>query len=107
MYRLLLQLCTPADRHPAPVGLAGHIGEELAPAGYGSHPQLHHMAQSQLDYIVRQVHAEGYHVEHISSFGIGSIDTVELVTAINDWASSVNLKVGFNHDHDICVFEEG
>lgn len=64
------------------------------------------MTQSRLDYIMRQVHTEGYHVERISSFEIGVVGTEVLVEMINNWANSENLKVGFNHADDICVFEK-
>jgi alanine-alpha-ketoisovalerate/valine-pyruvate aminotransferase len=68
----------------------------------------HHlpMQQSYLDDIVRQVLAEGYYVERISSFGIGQATIEKRVKTINDWASSVNFKVGFNYTQDICVFEK-
>ena len=106
--RLLLQLRS-ADRHHAlSVGTnrQGRIqDEEMMSAKHGRYSGLRHIAPSRLDYIIRQVQAEGYHVERISSFGIGAVETAVLVEMIRDWANSVQLKVGFNDAHDICVFE--
>jgi hypothetical protein len=81
-------------------------GEEMMSVPYERYSGLRHIDPVQLDYIVRQVQAEGYHVEHISSFGVGDIDTEALMITIKDWAASANLKAGFNHAHDLCVFEQ-
>jgi Zn-dependent M16 (insulinase) family peptidase len=104
LHRLLLQLRSPADTHQSVS--AGGRHETYPEPGYRVHDGLYHMTQPQLDYIVRQVHTEGYHVEHISSFRVGDIDTGTLISAIKDWAASVNLIAGFNHPHDLCVFEQ-
>ena len=134
MFRLLSQLYLLAGRHlamPAGTGrpndrlsaaddqpgryrfMAGNAlpapaikEQKMMSAKHGRHSGLRHIAPAQLDYIIRQVQAEGYHVERISSFGIGAVETAVLVEMIRDWAHSVQLKVGFNDAHDICVFEQ-
>jgi hypothetical protein len=115
LFRLLLQLRSPAGRHSIVSAETvqritdSRIHTEAPPLpalGVGTPHRLYHIAQSHLDNIVRQVHADGYHVERISNFGIEHVTTAALVELINEWASSVELKAGFNHEHNICVFEE-
>ncbi len=70
-----------------------------------SRHKLQHIAQKRLDYIVKQVHTEDYHVERISSLRGEGMEPMEIVNAIHDWAESVHLKVAFNNEYDVCVFE--
>jgi hypothetical protein len=105
--RFLFQPSSATDRSSdESVGVPEQATEASPVFHSGGNHHLHHMPQSCLDDIVRQVLAEGYHVERISSFGIGQATSAELLKTINDWASSVNLKVGFNYTQDICVFEK-
>jgi len=66
------------------------------------------LSEQALEYIVGQVELEGYHAERCSSFGgmKTKSDVNKIVDTINAWALSAGLRVSFNLDHDICVFEQ-
>lgn len=66
---------------------------------------LQHMA-GYLEHIVRQVQAEGYYVEWISSFNIDGRNTAETIDAVSRRAKHAGLKVSFNQERGICFFEK-
>ena len=57
-------------------------------------------------HIIKQVKAEGFYVERLNIFRYGNLKPGEAIYAIERWAAEVGLKVNFNHEHELCFFEQ-
>jgi hypothetical protein len=68
--------------------------------------RLNHIAPQRLEHIIRQVRAEDYHVEYLSSFAWEESQPVEVMAAVTRWAKRSGLKVSINHERGICFFEK-
>lgn len=69
-----------------------------------AHP-FAHLAPDFADGILRQVRAEGYHVECLHTFMHGEIRADQAIAILQCWTASVGLRVSFNPAHGICFFE--
>lgn len=69
-----------------------------------THP--HHNIPTNLTQIVRDVRTEGFCVVYCSSLVREVVSDEEMVRRIYQLASSVRLKVSFNLEKTLCIFEQ-
>ncbi|CAG0958163.1 hypothetical protein MTYP_00575 [Methylophilaceae bacterium] len=83
---------------------AGSNGE-VSSTGDNWHPTFPGIAEEDLQYIIGQVHEEGFHVEKLRLFTAGNA-TGESILALHRWAALSHLEVTINHELGICFFEQ-
>lgn len=66
----------------------------------------HQIAPANLTQIVREVRTEGFCVVHCNSLVSEVTSEEELVRRIYQLATSIGLKVSFNIEKSLCIFEQ-